>query len=401
MTALIRETNIKGADSGALLGETLAVKANIAIAGLSWDGASPALSKVVSNDHASTVDRALAAGATIIGQANMHELAFGITSDNAHFGVVAGPHGAMAGGSSGGTAAAVAAGLTTMGLASDTGGSGRLPAAFCGCIGFRPSAGRYPGDGVLNLSISLDTVSAMAPDMDRLTRLDSTLADDKPSEAMPLEGLRLGRVQSVFWDNVDTRVAGPVEAAIERLCAAGAVIETRDAPDLHQTMDAISLRIVIAEAKRWWMPFLERELQPDISDFADQIASPDVAGIFREIAADETTDSELQSMRTQGRDRVCEILETAMDGLDVLVYPTVPIAAPKLHTEEVQLNGKSHALFPLLTDRALAASLSGSPAISLPISGFDDRPLGLEPMARPDDDRRLLGWATTIEQLLS
>ncbi|MEM7491352.1 MAG: amidase family protein, partial [Pseudomonadota bacterium] len=116
MTTLLREMRLAGAGDGPLSGQTLAVKANIAVAGQVWDGASPALSGVVATDHAPTVMRALAAGAMVIGQANMHELAFGITSDNARFGAVESPHGGMAGGSSGGSAAAVAGGLATMAL---------------------------------------------------------------------------------------------------------------------------------------------------------------------------------------------------------------------------------------------------------------------------------------------
>ncbi|MEO0391262.1 MAG: amidase family protein, partial [Pseudomonadota bacterium] len=97
MTVLIRETKKEGAASGPLAGETLAVKANIAIQDLLWDGASPGLGDLLAPSDAPVVERALSAGATVVGHANMHELAFGITSDNAHFGAVASPHGGMAG----------------------------------------------------------------------------------------------------------------------------------------------------------------------------------------------------------------------------------------------------------------------------------------------------------------
>ena len=122
MTTLIRDLKIKGASTGPLNGETLAVKANIAVEGTLWDGASPALAGMIASSHATTVQRAINAGANLVGQANMHELAFGITSDNTHFGPVQSPFGGMAGGSSGGTAAAIASGTATIGLGTDTGG---------------------------------------------------------------------------------------------------------------------------------------------------------------------------------------------------------------------------------------------------------------------------------------
>ncbi len=397
MTALIRDIKIQGATKGPLAGETLVVKANIAVKGALWDGASPALAGMTAASHASTVQNALDAGATLVGQANMHELAFGITSDNAHFGAVESPSGGMAGGSSGGTAAAIADGTATLGLGTDTGGSGRIPAAFCGCVGFRPSTGRYPGDGVLNLSTTLDTVSAAASSIDRLIRLDAVLAGSEPASLGSLQGLRLGRLTSVFWENVDPRVGASVEGAIGRLLSQGTTIEPVEAPELAAAIEQTALPLVIAEAKRWWSGLLSRERGLTLDDFAKEIASPDVAEVFQAIASDTTTDAQLEDLRRHGCARIKDLLANAMQGLDALAYPSVPIAAPALHKTEVSVNGVSHPLFPLLTGRALAASLSGSPAISLPLKGFDKRPLGLELMARPGDDSTLLGWAAATE----
>ncbi|MEL6467526.1 MAG: amidase family protein [Pseudomonadota bacterium] len=397
MTALIRDERVEGAYTGPLVGETLVVKANIAVKGATWDGASPALAGVTAASHASTVQRALDAGATMVGQANMHELAFGITSDNAHFGPVESPFGGMAGGSSGGTAAAIADGTATIGLGTDTGGSGRIPAAFCGCVGFRPSAGRYPGDGVLNLSTTLDTVSAAASSMERLIRLDAVLAGKRPASSRSLEGLKLGRLSSVFWELVNPQVGAIVKAAIERLLRGGATIRAVDAPDLAAAIQQTALPLVISEAKRWWSDFLLRECGLALDAFAERIASPDVAEVFRAVATDATTDTQLEELRHHGCAQVRDLLANAMEGLDALVYPTVPIAAPALHTTEISVNGVLHPLFPLLTDRALAASLSGSPAISLPIQGFDKRPLGLEFLVRPGEDSALLGLAAAME----
>lgn len=400
MTALIRDIRIEGASIGPLASETLVVKANVAVKGAPWDGASPALVGVTAASHASTVQTVLDAGATLVGQANMHELAFGITSDNAHFGPVESPYGGMAGGSSGGTAAAIADGTATIGLGTDTGGSGRIPAAFCGCVGFRPSSGRYPGDGVLNLSTTLDTVSAAASSVERLIRLDAVLADEEPASSPSLEGLKLGKLTSVFWEGLDPRVGTVVENAIEGLLSRGATIVSVEAANLAVAIESTALPLVMAEAKRWWSDFLVRECGMTLDGFAKKIASPDVAEAFQAVTTDATTDAQLEDMRNHGCTQVRHLLANAMDGLDALVYPSVPVAAPPLHTSVVEVHGESQALFPLLTDRALAASLSGSPAISLPIKGFDKRPLGLEFLARPGEDRALLGWAAAAEAYL-
>ncbi|MEM7489914.1 MAG: amidase family protein, partial [Pseudomonadota bacterium] len=330
-----------------------------------------------------------------------HELAFGITSDNARFGAVESPHGGMAGGSSGGSAAAVAGGLATMALGTDTGGSGRLPAAFCGCVGLRPTAGRYPGDGVLTLSPTLDTVSAMARDVAAIGRLDAVLAADGDT-APPTDAatLRLGRIADPFWTDLDPRAAGAAEAAIDLLEAAGATVEDREAPGLRAAIEAVAMPLVIAEARRWWAPFVRDRLGLDLHAFAARIASPDVAAIFAMVAADKTEDAALDALSRDGAGRVASILAAATDGLDALVHPTVPVAAPPLGVVEVEIDGAMHPIFPLLTGRAVAASLWGAPAISLPIPGYDARPLGLELLGHPGRDRALLSCAAAVEAAL-
>ena len=400
MTAVIRHFRVDGADGGPLSGETLIVKANIAVAGQPWDGASPAMAGVVADAHAPAVARALAAGATVVGHANMHELAFGITSDNAAFGAVESPHGGMAGGSSGGTAAAIADGTATMGLGTDTGGSGRIPASFCGCVGLRPTTGRIPTGGVLTLSETVDAVAPMGRDVAAVARLDAVLSGEDGWEAVPLDGLRLGRLAAPFWADLDPDVEAAAEAALDRLRARGARVEDRDAPDLMPATAAVAVPLVIADARRWWAPFLRERLGLDIQAFASRIASPDVAGVFAGIAADATDDDALARMRGAGVDRVRAALRGAMDGLDLLVHPATPVPAPDLHATEVVVRGRTRQLFPDLTSRCLVASLGPCPALSLPMP-IAGRPVGLELFGHPGGDRRLLAIAASVEDALN
>jgi Asp-tRNA(Asn)/Glu-tRNA(Gln) amidotransferase A subunit family amidase len=137
--------------------------------------------------------------------ANMHELAFGTTSANARFGSVGNPHdpARMTGGSSGGTAAAIGAGIFDIGLGTDTGGSGRIPAAFCGCAGLRPTTGRYPGDGILKLTDTLDTISIMASDMEYLAKLDAAVTGEEPAAPEKAGQIRLAVVNDPSWLGID------------------------------------------------------------------------------------------------------------------------------------------------------------------------------------------------------
>lgn len=395
---------IAGAADGPLAGVPVVVKANIAIQGLPHCGASPALADHIAQAHAPVVERLLGAGAVIVGQANMHELAFGITSHNAHTGPVGNPAapGHMAGGSSGGTAAAVAGGAVPMGLATDTGGSGRAPAAMCGCVGFRPSHGRYPGHGVLNLSESFDTVAPMGRDVSAVRRLDAVLADDGAALAAAAPGnIRIGMV-AALWSGVNRTMAEACRAVVSRLETVSAVTSPAAAPDLIERCGEIAMGIVLYETRRIWEPFTSARGET-LAGFAAQIASPDVAGIFRMIdegaAPPEDSYAEMAGPK---RKAVRALLGEAMRGVDVLAMPTLPVSAPPLGaTETCQIDGEETDLFTAITRRELLASVTGYPAITLPAGWHAGLPFGLELIGKPGQDAALLAIAAALEPALS
>ena len=197
---------------------------------------------------------------------------------------------------------------------------------------------------MLNLSTTLDTISATASSMDRLIRLDAVLAGVEPASSRSIEGLKLGRLNSVLWERLDPQVETIVENAIDKLVKKGAIIKAVDAPELAEAIEQIAMPLVVAEAKRWWSEFLLRKCGLTLDTFTNKIASPDVAEVFTAVAADETSDEQLKDMRHSGCTKVKDMLAQAMDSLDMLVYPTVPIAAPALHTTEVNIGGTSHPL---------------------------------------------------------
>ena len=181
---------------GLLHGLPMVVKDNIDVVGFPCTAGSPALAGHRPLRDADCVAPLRAAGAVVLGKSNLHEFALGVTSGNAAYGAVRNPHapGRIAGGSSGGTAAAVAARLAPVGLGTDTGGSIRIPAALCGVVGFRPSTGRWPARGVVPISVpSRDTAAPMARSVADCALLDAVVCGEDPRlQILSPRGLRLG-----------------------------------------------------------------------------------------------------------------------------------------------------------------------------------------------------------------
>ncbi|KAL6073303.1 Mandelamide amidase, variant 2 [Balamuthia mandrillaris] len=208
-----------------LLGLPIAIKDNINTAAFATSGGTPTLKDWRPKQDAPIVQQLLDAGTVIVGKANMHELALGITSNNATFGPARNPYDPtrVAGGSSGGTAVAVSARIVPVGIGTDTGGSGRIPAAMCGCIGFRPTLGRYRCDGVLPLSSTRDTPTLMALTMDHILLLDSVLSSSSSScssSSSSASSLRIGLPKNYYWDGIDEEVKQVIEQAIQKIDSA-------------------------------------------------------------------------------------------------------------------------------------------------------------------------------------
>lgn len=409
LNVLVREPiRIAGVADGPLSGTPIVVKANIAIEGLPFCGGSPALDDVSAETSATAVERLLSAGAVIVGQTNLHELAFGITSANAYHGPVKNPrdHSRIAGGSSGGTAAAIAGDAVTMGLGTDTGGSGRLPAALCGCVGLRPSTGRYPADGVLNLSSSFDTISVMGRTCEDVAKLDAVVAGEvDPLPVLSAADVRLGVSREPFWSGISEEMLELCNQRLDELAAAGIALIEVAAKDILEPSQEIASPIVFAETKAFWEPFLKDKLDCTLSEFVSEIASLDVASIFQAIADGAgPDDASYFQMLNKTRPAIETALEHVLEAhnLDGLIFPTSPIFAPLLtETETVELNGQEKPLFEAMTRRENLASVTGLPAISVP-AGLNDGglPYGLEIIGRKKQDRRLIAIAQSVEACL-
>src|SRR5271154_6267314 len=222
---------LAGVKPGPLFGLPIPVKDSVNTRDYPTTGGTPALKDFRPKDDAPVVAALRSAGALVLGKTNLHELSFGWTSNNLAYGAVHNPYdpARIPGGSSGGTGAAIAARMAPLGIAEDTEGSIRVPAAFCGIQGFRPTTGRYSTRGCVPISPLFDQVGPHARSVADLKLFDSVVArDSRPFESVPLHGVRLGIVRDYWFEDLDPEVERVTALALKRLEQAGAVLV--DAP---------------------------------------------------------------------------------------------------------------------------------------------------------------------------
>ena len=236
------------AGDGPLAGIPLAVKDNLDTHDLPTTAGTPALADSRPGRDHHAVDRLRAAGAAVVGKTNLHELAFGITSNNATHGQVRNPHdpGRTAGGSSGGSAVAVATGVVPLALGTDTGGSVRVPAAHCGVVGWRPTAGRWGSDRVVPISRTRDTAGVLAARVADAALVDE-LVTGEPAAAVPEHRLRLGVPRPGFYDDLHPEVAACVARALDRLADAGVELVETEVAGAHELDAECGFPIVFFE----------------------------------------------------------------------------------------------------------------------------------------------------------
>ncbi|AHE35740.1 indole acetimide hydrolase [Burkholderia pseudomallei] len=390
-----------------LAGVPFVIKDNLFTADMPTRAASPALLGFDATRNATAVQQLLDAGAVPLGKANMHELAFGITSANGYFGAVRNPHdlARIAGGSSGGTACAVAAGIA-FGLGTDTGGSVRIPAAFCGVAGLRPTPRRYSTEGVLALSPTRDTVGPIAHGIDDLLLLDAVLTGDAGEPApVALAGLRVGVPDAPYFDGLDPAVAELTERALAALTDAGARLIPLAAHALHEADEACGFPIAGFEALAYWRRFSAERLDLPFAEFVARLGSDDVRHLFR-MLIDAPPSSDAYAAAIDVLQSTVRWYDQAFHrtGVDCIALPTVQCDAPLVIDSGHDLpSDAAYALFTRVIRQTGPATLGGMPSVSIPagLSKHTGVPVGLMLEGPAGNDRRLLAIAREVERLLA
>jgi aspartyl-tRNA(Asn)/glutamyl-tRNA(Gln) amidotransferase subunit A len=378
-----------GRSRGPLHGATVSIKDLIDVEGTSTTAASRVRRQHMALEDATVVARLRAAGAVIIGKCNMHEFALGTTNEESAFGPAHNPHDTTRspGGSSGGSAAAVAADLCWASVGSDTGGSIRIPAAACGVVGLKPTFGEVPTHGVLPLSVSLDHVGPVARNVaDAASLLAALKGTSEPRLRLPpAAGLRLARLRGYFDELLDAEVRDQFEESLRRLQDAGASITDLRIPG-GTKIAATYVNVVLPEA----FAFHANTLETSRAEYSPGVAERLEAG--RQVPAEAYV--EAQRMRGVLRGDV----DTALKSCDALVLPTLPIPAPKLGAEFVEIKGARHDVRPLTLRLTQLFNLTGHPAISLPC-GYtaEGLPCGLQLVGRRNETDQLLAMALSCE----
>lgn len=391
-----------GIDRGPLHGVPTAHKDLLYTRGIRTTGGSLVFRDFIPDYDATVVERLRSAGAICVGKTNLHELAYGITSKNPHYGFVRNPRNTsrMAGGSSGGSAALVAGDFLPVCAGTDTAGSIRIPASFCGIVGVKPTYGRVSRHGVLPLAFSLDHVGPLGSCVEDCALAmnamagpdarDATCAPLSPPEFnLPalanLEGVRVGVPTNFFFDRIHPEVAAAIHDQITAMWQRGAAVTELQVPDMGEAY--IAARIVqLSETASVYAQYTNQELfGEDVWRLIQQGKS--IAG-YEYVSA--------QRIRTLFRRE----FDALWEKIDVLVTPTTPMAAPLLEEETVEMDGQQEDTRAAATRLVRGINFIGEPALSLPCgTTAAGLPIGLQLIGPPFGEPRLLQIAKAIEAL--
>ena len=355
---------------GELWGVPIAVKDIIDVAGTPTTAASKILEANVAATDAHVVKRLKEAGAVILGKLNTHEFAYGATTTSAHFGPALNPwrRDRICGGSSGGSASAIAAGLAAGTLGTDTAGSIRLPSCLCGVTGLRPTTGRVSNRGVIPVAWSFDTVGPIATTAEDCALILQVIAGHDPEDPSTVDvpvsdyiealsrgvkGLRIGVVRALFERDIDPQISQVVSEAIQEFVSLGAQVEDVEIP-FFESFGSIQQTIQFPEATAVHM----EHLRTRIDDYGPDVRARLLVGLFLSPTA-YVTGQRARRIAAKEMDRIFK-------DFDLLAAPTMPIVAPRIGQEIVDVNGKKIP-YRLSFIRFLSTwSLVGQPAISLP-----------------------------------
>lgn len=397
----IEQEIARGEIRGPLAGVPIALKDLFDTAGVRTTAGSKFFADRVPDADAAVVEKLRDAGAVIVGKTNMHEWALGVTNDNPHYGACHNPWALehITGGSSGGSAAALAAEMCFGALGSDTGGSIRIPAALCGVVGLKPTYGRVSLRGVVPLSWSLDHAGPMARSVDDVALLLDVIAGHDPRDPSSAEvprgdhgaavddgisGWRIGVIADAWLGDVDAEIMAAVRAAVDVLASAGAWVEELEAPDLLEAARLNGL-MTTADAAAFHRERMEQ---------APEYFGEDVLTRLRRGAAYGAVDyANARRRQVMLRRAFASWFVEHGGALDAVVLPTTPRVAPRIGGLDAVATAGT------LTRLTAPFNFTGLPALSVPCGvTAAGLPIGLQIVGAPWAERRVLQVGKTYER---
>ncbi|MGI8991279.1 MAG: amidase [Bryobacteraceae bacterium] len=391
----------RGIDRGPLHGIPVALKDVFATKGVRTTCGSKIFEHHVPDRDSAVAEKLAEAGSILIGKTGMHELAYGVTSNNPHFGAIRNPRnpGRIPGGSSGGSGAAVAADMAFMAMGSDTGGSIRIPAAYCGTVGLKPTSGRISRHGAMLLDFSLDHMGPLTRSardagvtMNALAgydpRDDSSskrpVEDYVPAVGCSIRGLRVGWPENYYFERVDSSVRTAVERMGALAESLGAIIIPVRVPDIA-AINTVGRVILMSEASAFF---------DSLGAGRDRFGS-DVLSLYdqgRLLAATDYVNA--QRLRRMMQREFSKL----WDRIDCLFTPTVPIGAPPIGSLTVEIEGKAEDTRLATTRFVRAINVLGLPALSVPCGVTDEQlPIGLQIVGKPFAEAEILRIGAALE----
>jgi indoleacetamide hydrolase len=405
----------QGAPLGALFGLPVPLKDSICTTALPTTSGTRSLRDFHPATDAAVWQRLSQADAILLGKTNLHEMSMGWTSTNAVFGPVRNPYdpSRIPGGSSGGTAAAVAAHMAPAGVGEDTNGSIRVPAAMCGIAGLRPTHGRYPGSGVVPLAPILDTVGPMARAVSDLCLFDAVVTGEAMVTAPAnLRGMRLGVSRQHYFTDLDSGVERVVREALARVRDAGVTIVEADIPNLAELVGKVTVPIVYYQARRSVSHFLIEQGAPvTYTQLVDEL-SPDI----RKVVDMWVLEGSPNAITEQAYQDAIQIYRPALQRtwrnyfrehrLAAVIAPVVRMPAPLIPSPptspgfDVEINGVVVPMRVAFARNIAPSSSAGLPSIVVPAGMTGTLPVGIELDGPAGSDRDLLALGLAMEQVL-
>ena len=380
----------RGIDRGPMHGIPIAYKDLVFTKGVRTTAGSKIYADFVPDRDARIVEQLNAAGAVSVGKTNLHECAYGITSTNPHYGPVRNPWDfeAIPGGSSGGSGAAVAAGMAFMAIGTDTGGSIRIPAAFCGCVGLKPTFGRVSKEGVFPLGFTLDHIGPLAMSVRdcavTFEAISSARGVVPVAEVRSLKGVRIGIPQNAFFDRAWPEVKEGVKTLVTKAEAMGAIPVSVRVPDLDELNTVARLLLLVEATATHSANSSRRDMYG-----ADVLALLDQGQLIA--GADYVNAQRLRRKITADFNHVWK-------EVNCLIVPGTPTAAPKIGQTQIEIDGVADDVRLVTTRLMRGINALGWPALSLP-SGFakNGLPIGVQILGRANAEKVILEVGAALE----